>query len=131
MPRILIIEDEPNIRHTMQMALEAEGYTVETAVDGPDGLRQLRGGGPWDLVLLDQRMPGMTGEEALPQIQAADRALPVLLITAYGTVDLAAEVLRLGATGFLRKPFAPEELRKVVRDTLATRGGRPMRGETG
>jgi two-component system, OmpR family, alkaline phosphatase synthesis response regulator PhoP len=127
-PRVLIIEDEANIRHTMQMALEAAGYEVGTAVDGEEGLRCFQQGGHWSLVLLDQRMPGMSGEEVLRLINAEDRVTPVVLITAYGTVNLAADVLRLGAAGFLRKPFTPEELRGVVRDMLATWG--PAHGET-
>lgn len=126
--RILIIEDEENIRHTMQMALETEGYEVETAPDGEEGVRRFQQGGQWSLVLLDQRMPGMSGDEALRLIRAVDRATPVLLITAYGTINLAADVMRLGASGFLCKPFAPDELRKVVRDTLVSRAVPPTRG---
>jgi DNA-binding NtrC family response regulator len=119
--RILIIEDEENIRHTMQVALETEGYDVETAIDGPDGLLRFREPGRWRLVLLDQRMPGMQGLEVLRELKGRDASVPVILITAYGTVDLAAEVLGSGASGFLRKPFTPDELRDVVRQTLATR----------
>jgi DNA-binding response OmpR family regulator len=121
--RILIIEDEENIRHTMRVALETEGYDVETAVDGPEGLLRFREPGQWDLVLLDQRMPGMQGVEVLHELKAIDPSVPVILITAYGTLDLAAEVLGSGASGFLRKPFTPEELRGVVREMLATRKG--------
>jgi DNA-binding NtrC family response regulator len=121
--RILIIEDEENIRHTMRMALETEGYDVETAVDGPEGLLRFREPGQWGLVLLDQRMPGMQGVEVLRELKAIDSRVPVILITAYGTLDLAAEVLASGASGFLRRPFTPVELRGVVRETLATRKG--------
>jgi DNA-binding NtrC family response regulator len=119
--RILIVEDEENIRHTMQVALETDGYDVETAIDGPDGLLRFREPGKWSLVLLDQRMPGMQGLEVLRELKGRDASVPVILITAYGTVGLAAEVLGSGASGFLRKPFTPAELRDVVRQTLATR----------
>jgi DNA-binding NtrC family response regulator len=120
-PRILIIEDEENIRHTMQMALETDGCVVETAADGPEGLYRFRQPGKWSLVLLDQRMPGMQGLEVLHELKAIDSSVPVILITAYGTLDLAAEVLGSGASGFLRKPFTPAELRDVVVKTLGTR----------
>jgi DNA-binding response OmpR family regulator len=119
--RILIIEDEENIRQTMQMALQTEGYEVETAADGPEGLYRFRQPGRWSLVLLDQRMPGMQGLEVLRELKAIDPAVPVILITAYGTLELTAEVLGAGASGFLRKPFIPAELREVVRETLARR----------
>jgi CheY-like chemotaxis protein len=116
--RILIVEDEENIRRTIQMALESEGYEVGTAPDGIEGLRRFQEPGGWDLVLLDQRMPGMEGVEVLHRIRTIDRSIPVILITAYGSVELAQDVLALGASGFLQKPFTPAELSSVVRRTL-------------
>jgi CheY-like chemotaxis protein len=123
--RVLIIEDDPHIRETMRLALETEGYDVGTAATGPDGLEQFGSGAGWNLVLLDQRMPGMDGVEVLHQIRLIDQAIPVVLVTAYSTVNLARDVLALGASGFLSKPISPEELRTVVHDLLVTRHRSP------
>jgi CheY-like chemotaxis protein len=117
--RILIIDDEENIRQTMQMALETEGYTVETAADGPEGLRRFREPRGWDLVLLDQRMPGMEGLEVLRRIREVDPDACVIMATAYGTIELAVDAMKAGAKDFLRKPFTPEVLRGAVAGTLA------------
>lgn len=118
-PRVLIIDDEANIRQTMQMALEAEGYTVGTAADGPEGIGRFREREGWDLVLLDQRMPEMEGLEVLRRIREIDLSARVVMVTAYGTIELAVEAMRSGATDFLRKPFTPETLRGCVRGALA------------
>jgi DNA-binding response OmpR family regulator len=118
--RVLIIDDEENIRQTMQIALEAEGYVVGTAADGPEGLRRFREREGWDLVLLDQRMPGMEGLEVLRRIREIDPAACIVMVTAYGTIELAVDAMRAGATDFLRKPFTPDVLRGAVRGALAT-----------
>jgi two-component system, OmpR family, response regulator MprA len=117
--RILIIEDEERIRETMRMALETEGYTVETEADGPKGLHRLQED-RWDLVLLDQCMPGMEGTEVLRRMREGGWRVPVVVVTAYGTVDLAGKVLGTGASGFLLKPINPQQLRQVVADVLAS-----------
>jgi len=117
--RILIIDDEANIRQTMQMALEAEGYQVETAADGPEGLRRFQEATGWDLVLLDQRMPGMEGLEVLRRVRETDPNACVIMATAYGTIELAVDAMKAGARDFLRKPFTPEVLRGAVAGTLA------------
>jgi two-component system repressor protein LuxO len=93
---------------------------VETAVDGPEGLGRFRAGGPWGLVILDHRMPGMDGEEVLRRLRLDDPAVPVLIVTAYGSLDAARDALRSGASGFLLKPMSPDELRSTVAETLAT-----------
>jgi CheY-like chemotaxis protein len=117
--RILIIDDEENIRRTMQMALETEGYRVGTAADGPEGLVRFREREGWDLVLLDQRMPGMEGLEVLRAIHEIDPAARVVMVTAYATIELAVDAMKAGATDFLRKPFTPDVLRGAVRGALA------------
>jgi CheY-like chemotaxis protein len=116
--RILIIDDEENIRRTMQMALEAEGYVVAGATDGLEGVRRFREREGWDLVLLDQRMPGMDGLEVLRRIREIDPEAKVVMVTAYATIDLAVDAMRAGATDFLRKPFTPAVLRGAVRGAL-------------
>ena len=117
-PHILIIEDEERIRATMQLALETEGYSVATAADGPEGLGRFREDGPWNVVLLDQRMPGMDGTEVLRRLKQVDPAVRIIVVTAYGSVELASKALGTGASAFLLKPINPDQLRKTVRDVL-------------
>lgn len=117
--RILIVDDEEHIRETMQMALEAAAYEVETAADGTEALEKFGNGSQWDLVLLDQRMPGMEGLEVLRQMRERDPAARVAMVTAYGTIDLAVEAMKSGAVDFLRKPFTPDVLRGVVKAVLS------------
>lgn len=120
--RILVIDDEPNIRETVRLALEATGYQVEAAADGPSGLKAFGNGDGWDLVLLDQRMPGMEGSEVLRQIHASNPAVPVILLTAHGSLQLTSAVLGGGACAFLTKPISAITLRETVAGVLAGRG---------
>ncbi|MFZ4509112.1 MAG: response regulator [Fimbriimonas sp.] len=115
---ILIIDDETNIRLMMKLALEHSGYTVDAAADGQDGLIKFGDGRHWDLVLLDQRMPGLTGIEVQEEIYRRNRESRVILITAFGTIDLALEAIQAGASDFLRKPFTAETLRMAVKSAL-------------
>jgi DNA-binding response OmpR family regulator len=112
--RVLIIDDESNIRETMRLALEAVGHTAETAADGPAGLERFGSGAEWDLVLLDQRMPGMDGIEVLRRIREIKPDAEVIMVTAFATVDLAVDAMKAGAMDFLRKPFTPDVLRRAV-----------------
>lgn len=120
MARILLVDDEHSIRLMVRLALQHVGHTVETAVDGPDSLAQFGDGSDFDLVLLDQRMPGMQGIEVLREMRARRPEAQVIMITAFGTVDLAAEAMRLGARDLLRKPFTVETLRGAVSSVLGT-----------
>jgi CheY-like chemotaxis protein len=116
---VLIIDDEPQIRDTMKIALDAVGYRTETAADGPEGLQKFGAGEQWDLVLLDQRMPGMEGIEVLRHIRERDPEARVMMVTAYGTIELAVDAMKAGAVDFLRKPFTPDMLRGAVQAALA------------
>jgi DNA-binding NtrC family response regulator len=118
---ILIVDDEEALQETIQFALDSGGYLVETAANGSEGLEKFGNGENWDLVLLDQRMPGMAGLELLRRFRRANPIVPILLVTAYGTLNLAQEALRSGASGFLQKPISAAELRRVVHDILETR----------
>lgn len=117
--KILIVDDEEQIRDTMQFALQAAGHEVETAVDGTEGLAKFATGEAWDLILLDQRMPGMEGLEVLERMRERDPAARIVMVTAYGTIELAVDAMKAGAVDFLRKPFTPEVLRRAVRAVLA------------
>jgi DNA-binding response OmpR family regulator len=118
MARILVIDDELNIRLMIRLALQHVGHTVELASDGPEGLDRFGDGQPWDLVLLDQRMPGMEGLEVLSEMRRVDPAAKIIMITAFGTIDLAVDAMKAGATDFLRKPFTAEALRGAVQAAL-------------
>lgn len=117
--RILVVDDENNIRMMIRLALQHVGHTVETAADGPEALARFGSGTGCDLVLLDQRMPGMPGLEVLREMRRVKPDAKIIMITAFGTIDLAVEAMKAGATDFLRKPFTPETLRGAVETALA------------
>ena len=117
--RILIIDDEQHIRRMMHITLEAAGYAVAEAQDGPEGLQRFGNGSEWDGVILDQRMPGMDGLETLKAIKDRDREARVIMATAYASIELAVDAMKLGATDFVRKPLTPEVLRNAVAAALA------------
>lgn len=114
MARILVIDDENNIRLMVRLALQSAGHAVETASDGAEGLGKFGDGALFDVVLLDQRMPGLSGLEVLRAIKTRQNAARVVMMSAFGTVDLVGEARQSGALDFLRKPFTLETLREVV-----------------
>jgi len=119
MARILVIDDESNIRMMVRLALKYVRHEVGLASDGQEGLETFYDGKRWDLVLLDQRMPGMEGLAVLREIRTRDPLARVIMITAFGTIDLAVDAMKAGATDFLRKPFTAEVLRGAVKAALA------------
>ena len=112
--RILIIDDEENIRRVTRLTLQAAGYEVGEASDGESGLEVFSDGSAWDAVLLDQRMPGMDGLETLRRIKERDSTARVIMSTAYASIELAVDAMKLGATDFVRKPMTPEILRNSL-----------------
>jgi DNA-binding response OmpR family regulator len=120
--RILVIDDEEHIRRMMRLTLEAAGYEVEEAKDGAEGLSFYGDGSRWDVVVLDQRMPGMDGLETLRQIKAQDGNARVVMATAYASIELAVDAMKLGATDFVRKPMTPKVLRNAVSAALSKSG---------
>ena len=117
--RILIIDDEENIRRVSRLTLQAAGYEVGEAIDGERGLEAFGDGSGWDAVLLDQRMPGIDGLETLRRINERDATARVIMVTAYASIDLAVDAMKLGATDFVRKPMTPEILRNAVAAALS------------
>jgi DNA-binding response OmpR family regulator len=117
--RILIIDDEENIRRVTRLTLQAAGYEVGEAADGERGLEAFGDGSAWDAVLLDQRMPGMDGLETLRHINERDATARVIMATAYASIELAVDAMKLGATDFVRKPMTPEILRNAVAAALS------------
>jgi len=119
--RVLIVEDEAEIRQSMRLALERTGYHVDEAVDGADGLARFGDGTAWAAVLLDQRMPGMDGLETLRRMKARNPTPRIIMVTAFGSIELAVDAMKLGATDFVRKPTTPDILRNAVRAAVAKR----------
>ncbi|AMV70942.1 hypothetical protein JCM30471_27620 [Desulfuromonas carbonis] len=118
--KILIVDDEKNILMTVRHALEPKGYEVVAATTGEEALRQLEQQS-FDLLLLDLRLPGIGGMSVLQTVSEQHPQVPVVIVSAYGTVGNAVEAMKLGAIDFLEKPFSPEELRETVRRILARR----------
>src|SRR5215469_7917698 len=117
---VLIIDDEAEIRESLETLLQLEGYEVESAPDGEAGLVKL-GERPCDLVLLDLALPDRNGLDLLPEIRAIDPQLSVIMITAYGTVEDAVRAMQSGAANFLQKPWDNEKLLADVRAAVARR----------
>lgn len=117
--RVLIIDDEEHIRRMMRLTLETAGYGVGEAADGVEGVRTYGDGSRWDAVVLDQRMPGIDGLETLRRLKAIDSEVRVVMATAYASIELAVEAMKLGAADFVRKPMTPEMLRNAIAAVLA------------
>src|SRR4030065_900540 len=98
MGHILIVDDDAQLRQSFEKLLNAEGHTVKTASSGEAAIASVQAAVP-DLVILDVRMPGMSGLEAFRAIHEIEPELPVLIMTAYGTPDTATEATKLGALG--------------------------------
>ncbi len=111
--RILIVDDEPNIRKTLSMALEVEGHKVTAVSNGPDALAQasLRS---FDLVFLDLRLGTEKGTDYIPEFIAASPWIKIVIITAYASVETAVEALKRGAVDYLPKPFTPAQVSEIV-----------------
>jgi CheY-like chemotaxis protein len=119
-PGILIADDDPVARDLLAEVLAKEGYRVRAAAGGRECLELARSG-PVDLALLDLRMPDLDGLEVLRQIQALHPGVPILILTAFATLETAIEAIRAGAYDYLSKPFRMEEIRLVVRRALEQR----------
>ncbi len=116
--RILVVDDEENVRELLSLLLTRAGYEVTTAPDGAAALAAFRAHGA-DLVLQDLKMPGMDGMELLRQIKALDLLVPVIVLTAFAGFDHAVEAMRLGAYDFLKKPFDNDQVRAAVERAIA------------
>lgn len=114
---VLIVDDEKNIRLTLSQALEALELRTDTAVNGEEALAKLQEK-RFGLVLLDLKMPGMDGMEVLRRLRQTRPDVKIIIITAHGTIESATEAMKLGAVDFIQKPFAPKEIRELVRKVL-------------
>ena len=120
MPSILIVEDEPKMRRLLEMNLADQGFTTHAAGDAESGLRLLNAE-KIDLVVTDFKLPGMNGLEFLQAIKRVNAALPVVIMTAYGSVESAVEAMKFGASDYVLKPLSLAEMVLVIRKELDAR----------
>jgi len=114
MPKVLIVDDEPRLCKALSLQLQAVGYDTETASDGRIALEALQSSS-FDCVISDLRMPNLSGEELLAEIQKINPSLPVIVLTAHGTVQSAVKAMQEGAVDFIPKPYNQEDLQKAIR----------------
>src|ERR1051325_6992552 len=106
---VLVVDDEVDIREGLELLLTSEGYAVDLAQNGTEGLHRMEARG-YDLVLLDFMMPDLSGLEVLAEVRKRDRETPIFLITAYGSVEAAVNALKLGANDYFSKPWDNDKL---------------------
>ncbi|HEX9620230.1 MAG TPA: sigma-54 dependent transcriptional regulator [Polyangiaceae bacterium] len=132
MRRVLVVDDEENLRVVLRTLLRRNGYEVETARSGEEGLALVESFGP-DFVLTDVRMPKMGGLDLLSTLKAKGHDATVIVMSAYGNTDLAIEAMKAGAYDYVQKPFKPDEvvltLRKAEERELLRRENRALRDE--
>jgi two-component system, NtrC family, response regulator AtoC len=118
MDRILIIDDDEGLIHFLSRFFQRKGYEVTSCLSGKAAIEEISGK-KFDLILLDYKMPEFNGIETLKKIRASQVKTPIIIMTAYGTTDLAIEAMKSGAYDYLVKPFEREELSRIVFDALA------------
>lgn len=123
MERILIAEDEPDIRELIRLALQFNGYEVISASDGAEAV-ELASNNSFDLIMLDVRMPRLTGYEACRQLRKMEstKEVPIVFLSAKGQEAEVDEGIEAGADRYILKPFAPIELANEIKHILAERG---------
>jgi DNA-binding NtrC family response regulator len=115
--KILIADDEPSNRSILSQELKDRGYAVETANTGAEALKRTEALRP-DLLILDFMMPDLSGLDVLREIRKKQDDIPVIMITAYGTVDRAVEAMKEGAYDFITRPFEPDHIALIVEKAL-------------
>jgi len=113
MPTILIVEDEPKMRRLLEISLGEDGYSVHTVQDAESGLKYFQHE-TVDLIVTDLKLPGMNGLEFLQEAKRWNASVPIVVMTAYGTVETAVEAMKAGASDYVLKPFSMAELRLVI-----------------
>jgi len=118
--RILIVDDEQSVRGSLEEWFREDGFQVETAEDGLAAIRAMERG-PYDIILLDLKMPGMDGIAVQKRVREIDPRATIIILTAYASVETAVEALKLGAFDYVTKPVDPDELSNLVRNALNAR----------
>ncbi|MFQ6066733.1 MAG: sigma-54-dependent transcriptional regulator [bacterium] len=119
--RILIVDDEANVRAVFSDVLRRESYLVKAVEDGSEALKAMDEE-TFDLALVDLRMPLMDGIEVLENIKKRKPEIPVIIYTGYGSITTAVEAMRKGAADYLNKPFSPEDLKSSIKKALEGAG---------
>src|SRR5258707_3557534 len=122
--KVLIIDDQPSVRFGLRSLLEGEGYRVLEAISGEQALPIVTDNAP-QLILLDLRLPDIGGLDLLTRIKAIDDDVPIIMLTAHGTIETAIQALKGGAENFLTKPFNPDSLLIVISKILEQIRARP------
>ena len=116
--RVLIIDDHKNMRQMARLALETSGYEVGEAESGMETFALLGHDDTWDAILLDQKLPGLVGTEILRRLKVMAPTARVIMMTAFASVELSVQAMKLGAVDYIRKPMTPELLRDAVATAL-------------
>jgi DNA-binding response OmpR family regulator len=117
-PRILCVDDNPDLRRTLLQQFENEDFVVDTAEDGVSALEKLKASG-YDIILLDVKMPKMNGMAVLQEMKKIGRLTNVIMLTGIDDTQTALECVKLGARDFIQKPYDPEELLHIVNRVLS------------
>jgi len=117
---ILIVDDEASVRDSLYQWFKADGYRVDTAAEANSALKKLQEN-PWDIILLDIKMPGMDGIELQHRIKQIDQNIVTIIITAYAAVDTAIQALKDGAFDYVTKPIDPDDLSRLIRNAVEKR----------
>jgi DNA-binding response OmpR family regulator len=116
-PRILCVDDNPDLRRTLEQQFENEDFVVDTAEDGAKALEKIKAAG-YDIVLLDVRMPKMNGLAVLQEMKSLGKLTNVIMLTGVDDTQVAIECVKMGARDFIQKPYDPEELLHIVNRVL-------------
>jgi len=111
--KVLVVDDEERFRNTLAKLLTAQGMQADVAGGGAEALEILRRD-PHDIVLLDVKMPGMSGQDTLPEIKKIDPDIEVIILTGHASVDIAAEMMARGGSDYLLKPYPMDELLGII-----------------
>ena len=114
---ILVVDDEPDMRDALTIALRREGLCISTAANGVEALEKVQGQS-FDLIITDVRMPRMGGLALLQELKRTSPTIPVIMMTGYGRIEDAVEAMKAGAFDYLLKPFSLEDLKAVVAKAL-------------
>jgi len=114
---ILIVDDEPIVRESIRDWLKDAGYQVATAESGEEALEMIEKQ-DFSVMIIDVRLPGKTGITVLKEVRTLKPEIKAIIITAYPSTELAAEAMKLGAIDYLIKPIAPDDLERLIRETL-------------
>jgi len=115
--KLLVVDDQMGVRRLLFEAFKEEGFIIELAASGHEAVEKVNASIP-DIILMDMKMPGMNGLETLHEIKKIQDNIPVIMMTAYGELEIVAEAMKLGIKEYVTKPFDINELRGLVKKVL-------------